>query len=109
MQIVYRSRDIAEAHIVAGMLQADAMDAFVGGHYLQGGIGELGVSDFAVVWVQDKDYDAARLRLQEYEASLQNGVARSKHEATRPTSLLSVSYIMLGFLFCVLLLISLVA
>lgn len=41
MQIAYRARDITEAHIVAGMLEANGIDAYVGGHYLQGAMGKL--------------------------------------------------------------------
>ncbi|WP_303285526.1 DUF2007 domain-containing protein [Marinobacter sp. SS8-8] len=34
MQIAYRARDITEAHIVAGLLEANGIEAFVGGHCL---------------------------------------------------------------------------
>lgn len=106
MQIVYRSRDIAEAHIVAGMLQADGIQAFVGGHYLQGGIGELGTADFAVVRVNDADVAAARQRVSQYDASVHQGNAAAE---SRPPSFHTVSMIMLGFLLLVILLVSLVA
>ena len=52
LKTVFRANDIVEAHIVAGMLQAEGIKTFVGGHYLQG----------AVVGV-------ARSLITEYEAS----------------------------------------
>lgn len=44
MQIAYRARDITEAHIIAGLLRANHIEAHVGGHYLQGALGEIGVA-----------------------------------------------------------------
>lgn len=67
MQTVYRAGNILEAHIVAGMLRAQGLDAQVGGHYLQGGVGELAPSGFAQVLVDEADVEAARTRIAEYE------------------------------------------
>lgn len=69
MKIVYKARDITEAHIVSGMLQANGIEAHVGGHYLQGGIGDLAALDFANVQVADEDIDRARSLIAEYEKS----------------------------------------
>ena len=44
MQIAYRARDITEAHIIAGLLRANHIEAHVGGHYLQGALGEIGAA-----------------------------------------------------------------
>ncbi|MBA56525.1 MAG: hypothetical protein CMK89_18905 [Pseudomonadales bacterium] len=107
MQIVYRSRDIAEAHIVAGMLKAEGVEAFVGGHYLQGGIGELGMADFAVVRVNDEDVESAIQRLKEYDATLDQGSAEYGSQSG-PISFQTATYIMLGFLLLVIFLVSLV-
>jgi len=71
MRIIYRANNIVEAHIVAGMLEATGIRAFVGGHYLQGGVGELAPQGFANVFVEDEDVEAALKRVQEYEG---NGV-----------------------------------
>lgn len=70
MLIAYRARDIAEAHIVSGMLQAQGIEAHVGGHYLQGAMGEIGAAGFSNVHVEDDDYPRARDLIAEYEASL---------------------------------------
>ena len=55
MKIVYRAANPQEAHIVAGMLQAEGIEAHASGTFLQGGIGELPSGDFAVVRVPDDD------------------------------------------------------
>ncbi len=68
MQIIYRAADIVEAHIVAGMLQAAGIDAHVGGHYLQGGVGELSPLNFATVMVADEQVAEAMVLVREYES-----------------------------------------
>lgn len=67
MQLVYRASDITEAHIVSGMLQAHGLESFVGGHYLQGAIGDMAVQDFAVVHVADEDVTEAKRLIADYE------------------------------------------
>ena len=67
MKIIYRANDIIEAHIVSGYLQANAIQAFVGGHYLQGGVGELVPFGFATVSVIDDDVSAAEVLMAEYD------------------------------------------
>lgn len=67
MQLIYRASDITEAHIVSGMLQAHGLESFVGGHYLQGAIGDMAVQDFAVVHVADEDVTEAKRLIADYE------------------------------------------
>lgn len=67
MKLVYSASDIIEANIVAGMLQANGIESYVGGYYLQGGIGELAVRDFANVQVADEDVELAKSLIEEYE------------------------------------------
>ena len=67
MKIIYNAADIIEAHIVSGMLMARGIDAYVGGHYLQGAIGDLSPVGFATVSVADADADAALTVISEYE------------------------------------------
>jgi hypothetical protein len=64
---VYTAADITEAHIVRGMLEANGITAYVGGHYLQGGVGELAAQDFATVHVNDDQAEAARQLIADYE------------------------------------------
>ena len=67
MQIAYRARDITEAHIVAGLLEANGIEAHVGGHYLQGAMGDIGAAGFSNVHVDDEDLYRARQLVFEYE------------------------------------------
>ena len=76
MQIAYRARDITEAHIVAGLLKANGIEAFVGGHYLQGAMGEIGAAGFSNVHVDDDDFYRARQLVAEYEASAGGSACR---------------------------------
>lgn len=76
MQIAYRARDLTEAHIVAGLLQANGIEAFVGGHYLQGAMGEIGAAGFTNVHVDDEDLYRARQLVSEYDASAGSGASR---------------------------------
>lgn len=67
MQIIYRAADLSEAHIVAGMLESHGIDTHVGGHFLQGGVGDLAPTDFARVYVDEADIEAAAEHLQAYQ------------------------------------------
>jgi hypothetical protein len=69
MQIAYRAQDLAEAHIVAGLLRSRGIECHVGGHYLQGAMGEIGAAGFTNVHVEDEDYLLARTLVAEYESS----------------------------------------
>lgn len=69
MKLIFKARDISEAHIVAGLLEARNIEAHVGGHYLQGGIGELAAMEFATVYVADESAADAKLIIREYESS----------------------------------------
>lgn len=73
MKIVYKANDILEAHIVAGMLQSGNIEAHVGGHYLQGAVGDLAPVGLASVSVADEDADAALQMIREYEGTDGNG------------------------------------
>lgn len=69
MQIAYDAENIAEAHIVAAMLRAENIEAHVGGHYLQGAIGETAAGGFANVLVEDESFIQARILVERYERS----------------------------------------
>lgn len=71
MEIVFTGHNLTEAHIVAGMLRAHDIDAHVGGHYLQGGVGDMAALDFAKVYVGPEDLDHARRLIADYEAPQQ--------------------------------------
>jgi len=72
LKTVFRANDIVEAHIVAGMLQSQGIKTFVGGHYLQGAVGDLAVQGFADVQVLEDDVDLAKSLITEYETSAED-------------------------------------
>jgi len=72
LKTVFRANDIVEAHIVAGMLQSQGIKTFVGGHYLQGAVGDLAVQGFAEVQVLEDDVDLAKSLITEYETSTEH-------------------------------------
>lgn len=67
MQLVFRGSNILEAHIVAGLLEAHHIETHVGGHYLQGAVGQLPASDFALVFVSHEKAAAAGKLIIDYE------------------------------------------
>jgi hypothetical protein len=67
MQLVFRANNILEAHIVAGMLKSHDIDCHVGGHYLQGAVGDLPAADFAHVFVHEDDQARAEALIKDYE------------------------------------------
>lgn len=75
MQRVFIARNLSEAHIVSGMLNAAGIDAQVRGHYLAGGYGELPITSDTLpsVWVTDASQAAnARSLVAEYERPVDN-------------------------------------
>ena len=80
MQEIYRAADITEAHIIAGMLEAHGIEAHVGGHYLQGGVGELGAMNFATIAVGDDDTEQAKQLIADYEQGSDEPVRLSQKE-----------------------------
>ena len=67
MKLIYNAADVLEANIVSGMLSANGIESHVGGFYLQGGLGEVAVSDFAKVYVADEEVVAAVAIIKAYE------------------------------------------
>jgi hypothetical protein len=82
MLIVYKAQDISEAHIVAGMLQANGIEAHVGGYYVQGAIGDIGTLNLANVHVSDEDVPLARSIIREYEGNDQKPVDDTTERVT---------------------------
>jgi len=82
MKLIYRAGDISEAHIIAGLLKSHEIEAHVGGHYLQGGIGDLAAMDFATIHVADEDVARAMAVIADYE----NNNARQDARAHDKTS-----------------------
>ena len=70
MKLIYRAGDLTEAHIIAGLLKSNDIQAHVGGHYLQGGIGDLAAMEFATINVADEDIEQAKKIIAEYEGDI---------------------------------------
>ncbi len=64
---VFTAKNSIEAHIVKGMLEANDIQAYVEGEYLQGAIGELSAIDFAFVSVDNINESKALSLVNEYE------------------------------------------
>lgn len=77
MKIIYRAENLIEAHIVSGMLNANGIFTYVGGHYLQGAVGDLSPLGFANVFVNDDDYERALPVLKEYDCNASGDQAAS--------------------------------
>lgn len=68
MIIVYRAANIADAHLIRQMLEAEGMPAFIQGEYLQGAVGELPANTEILVRVSDEHADAARALVADWES-----------------------------------------
>lgn len=69
MKVVYQASNLIEAHIVAGMLNACDVPTHVGGHYLQGAVGDLAPTGICNVWVDEADLLRAQAIVDDYQAS----------------------------------------
>lgn len=96
MKLIYKAGNITEAHIVSGLLNSNGIEAHVGGHYLQGGVGELAAFDFAHVHVADKDVQAAKSILAEYDGKKSNPIKTAKSQKEHSKyGLLIVAFVLL--------------
>ena len=97
MKLVYRAKDITEAHIISGLLKSKGVQAHVGGHYLQGGVGDLAAMDFATISVADDDTDAAVSIIAEYDTFTGAGRKEGNNKSlfTVPLIVLVLSVIMM--------------
>ncbi len=83
MEIVYRAANIIEAHIVAGMLNACGIQTHVGGHFLQGAVGDLSPTGIANVLVLSTDKNLALAIVKDYE---QQSSLNAPDEVVNPSS-----------------------
>lgn len=98
MKLIYRANCITEAHIIAGLLESNDIEAHVGGHYLQGGVGELAAMDFATINVADENVEAANRIIAEYEKNntpLSKTPHRNRSILTAPLIVLSITIAMM--------------
>jgi hypothetical protein len=67
MKHVYSPADIAEAHMIAHMLEQAGIWSSIQGESLLGALGELPVNNLMKIAVMDEDYDRARELILEWE------------------------------------------
>ena len=104
MAIAYKSSDLNEAHIVCGLLNVNGINAHVGGHYLQGGVGELSSTDFAMVHVNEEDLLQATSVIAEYDGTHQEPEKHAPPVSNLKTKMLVfiVSLLLIILLFTIL-------
>ena len=101
MKLIYKAKDIIEAHIISGLLESSNIESHVGGHYLQGGVGDLAASDFATLSVADNDVNEALLIIKGYEKKHTQEQTITKHGSkifNVPIIVIALSIIMLVWL-----------
>lgn len=91
MKLIYKAKDIIEAHIIAGLLKSNNIQAHVGGHYLQGGIGDLAAMEFATINVADEDVTLAKQIISEYEGDINVTDDSNMNIYTTPVIVLAIS------------------
>ncbi len=69
MLIIYRAANIADAHLIRQLLEAEGVPAFIPGEYLQGAVGELPANSEILVRVADENAEAARIIIDEWESA----------------------------------------
>lgn len=79
---VYNARDITEAQILKGLLEASNINAFVNGFYLQGGIGETAPTGFAGISVENDQAEAALKIIKNYEKTNEDKSVTNKAHAS---------------------------
>ena len=67
MQRIYQADNIIDAHLVKGLLEQHGIPAYVGGYYLQGGVGETLADGFASISVNERDVAAAQAIIDDYD------------------------------------------
>jgi Putative prokaryotic signal transducing protein len=69
MITIYRAVNIADAHLIRQMLEAENIPAFIQGEYLQGAVGELPANTEITVQVADGNAAAARAIVDAWESA----------------------------------------
>ncbi|GAB2574303.1 DUF2007 domain-containing protein [Dyella jejuensis] len=70
MRIVYRARNLIDAHLVKDALEGAEIPAFIAGEYLTGGVGQLPALDYVAVLVPESSLEAAEPVIREIEHAL---------------------------------------
>ncbi|MGB0864866.1 MAG: DUF2007 domain-containing protein [Granulosicoccaceae bacterium] len=90
--IAYRAANLTDAHIVAGLLESHGISSHVGGHFLQGGVGDLAPTDLAQVYVEEQDFEAAMEHIDAYTSEQTTLEAPSIAQHSNKTLLLLLGF-----------------
>ncbi len=66
MQQIYHAENLIDANIVKGLLEQGGLKVYLGGYYLQGGVGELPAAGMTSLWVEDIDSALAQELIADY-------------------------------------------
>jgi hypothetical protein len=69
MRRIYEPRDLLEAEMLMGMLEAEGIDVHLSGRHLVGAVGELPVAGLLGLHVVDSDAERARSLIDTYNAA----------------------------------------
>lgn len=69
MQRIYEPRDLLEAEMLCGMLEAEGIEVFLTGRHLIGALGELPVAGLLGLMVADEQTERARHLIAEYNGA----------------------------------------
>lgn len=69
MQRIYDANNLIEAHIIKGLLEQQDIEVYIGGYYLQGGVGELPASGNVSIWVAEQQTEHAIEIIKEYDGN----------------------------------------
>jgi hypothetical protein len=83
MIIIHRAANIADAHLIRQLLEAEGIPAFIQGQYLQGAVGELPANTEILVHVADGNAEAARGIIAAWESA--EPVVLDEEDAEKPT------------------------
>ena len=86
MRNAYEAENSVEAHTVLNLLNQAGIEGRIDGEYLQGGIGEIPVSGFVRVMVDEASYEKARKIIKEWEATQTPRSASREHKTTSSLS-----------------------
>jgi hypothetical protein len=70
MRIIYRARNLIDAHLVKDALENAEVPAFISGEYLTGGVGQLPALDYVAVLVPESSLETAEPVVREIDRAL---------------------------------------
>jgi hypothetical protein len=70
MRIIYRARNLIDAHLVKDALESAEVPAFISGEYLTGGVGQLPALDYVAVMVPESSVEIAEPVVREIDRAL---------------------------------------